>query len=95
MEKLENCLFEKIISKYNFFLSDINVNITKNQSLNRVYFDPEVTVTTTVVPNEYYDMKNDVYRVIKEETNLTPVLRAGWKIHWTCKEKMLNKVQNS
>jgi hypothetical protein len=93
MEKLDNSLFEKIIDKYNFFLSDINVNITKNLSLNRVYFDPEVTVTTVVVPNEYYDMKNEVYRVIKEQTNLTPVLRAGWKIHWSQREKLLSKPQ--
>lgn len=95
MEKLENCLFEKIVDKYNFFLSDIEVNITKNQSLNRVYFEPEVTVTTQVVPNEYYEMKNEVYKVIKEQTNLMPVLRTGWRIHWTQKEKMLGKVQNS
>ena len=95
MEKLENCLFEKIINKYNFFLSDITVNVTRNQSTKRVYFDPEVTVTTMMVPNEYYDMKNEVYRVINEETNLTPVLRAGWKIHWTHKDRMFNKVQNS
>lgn len=90
MEKLESCLFEKIVNKYEFFLSDIKVNITRNQSMERVYFDPEVTVTTHMVPNEYYDMKNEVYRVINEETNLTPVLRAGWKIHWTNREKMIN-----
>ncbi len=73
-EKLENCLFQKIVEKYNFFLSDVEVNITKNPSRNSVYFDPEITVTTQLVPNEYWDMKTDIYSVIKEETNLTPVL---------------------
>ena len=95
MEKLENCLFEKIISKYNFFLSNVEVKITKNQSLNKVYFDPEVTVTSQVVPEEYFDMKNEIYTVIEEETKLTPVLRAGWKIHWTNKKEIFNKVQTS
>ena len=31
MEKLESCLFEKIINKYNIFLSGVEVKITKNQ----------------------------------------------------------------
>ena len=88
MEKLENCLFSKVIDRYNFFLSNVEVNITRNPSRNSVYFDPEVTVTTPMVPNEYYDMKNEIYHIIKEETKLTPVLRAGWKIHWTNKEKV-------
>lgn len=95
VEKLENCLFEKIVNKYNFFLSGVEVNITKNPSRNSVYFDPQITVTTQLVPNEYWDMKTDIYYVIKEETNLTPVLRAGWKIHWTHNEKMTKQVQNS
>ena len=67
---------------------------TKNPSMNSVYFEPELTFTTHLVPNEYWDMKTDIYRVIKEETNLTPVLRAGWKIHWTHSEK-INKVSQS
>ena len=95
LEKLENCLFQKIVDKYNIFLSDVEVNITKNPSRNSVYFDPEITVTTQLVPNEYWDMKNDIYHVIKEETNLTPVLRAGWKIHWTHPEKVSKVNQKS
>jgi len=93
-EKLENCLFQKIVEKYNFCLSDVEVLITKNPSMNSVYFEPELTFTTHLVPNEYWDMKTDIYRVIKEETNLTPVLRAGWKIHWTHSEK-INKLSQS
>lgn len=90
---MEKCLFETILNKYNFFLSDVDIKISKNQGLNRVYFDPEVTVTTQMVPNEYYDMKNEIYRVIAEETKLMPVLRGGWKIHWTCKEKLVQQSQ--
>lgn len=88
MEKLENCLFSRVVDKYNFFLSNVEVNITRNPSRDSVYFDPEVTVTTPMVPNEYYDMKNEIYQIIKEETKLTPVLRAGWKIHWTYNKKV-------
>jgi len=94
MEKMEKCLFEKILNKYNFFLSDVDIKISKNQGLNRVYFDPEVTVTTQMVPNEYYDMKNEIYHVIAEETKLMPVLRGGWRIHWQCKEKLVSSSQN-
>lgn len=95
LEKLENCLFQKIVEKYNIFLSDVEVNITKNPSANHVYFDPEITVTTQLVPNEYWDMKTDIYHVIKEETKLTPVLRAGWKIHWSHPEKNTKVSQKS
>ena len=94
-EKLENCLFQKIVEKYNFCLSDVEVLITKNPSMNSVYFEPELTFKTHLVPNEYWDMKTDIYRVIKEETNLTPVLRAGWKIHWSHPEKMTKVSQSS
>ena len=95
MEKMEDCLLMKILEKYNFFMSDIKVNISKNQNTKRVYFDPEITVTTPMVPNEYYDMKNDVYKIISEETKLIPVLRGGWKINWLCYQKDENLTQKS
>ena len=68
----------KLIEKYSF-LKSIKVNCTeKNNS--HIYMEPTITIETTPLPESLYDLKYDVYRMVKEETNKTPQLIKGWKI---------------
>lgn len=42
--------------------------------------EPTITIETTPLPESLYDLKYDVYRMVKNETNKTPQLIKGWKI---------------
>jgi hypothetical protein len=67
-----------LIEKYSF-LKSIKVNCTeKNNS--HIYMEPTITIETTPLAESFYDLKYDVYRMVKEETNKTPQLIKGWTI---------------
>ena len=67
-----------------------------------IYFKDKSIISSKIIEigiteiqyHRFDNLTGPIYRVIKEETNLTPVLRAGWKIHWTHSEK-INKVSQS
>jgi hypothetical protein len=42
--------------------------------------EPTITIETTPLAESFYDLKYDVYRMVKEETNKTPQLIKGWTI---------------
>lgn len=42
--------------------------------------EPTITIETTPPAESLYDLKYDVYRMVKEETNKTPQLIKGWTI---------------
>ena len=61
------------------FLSSINVEcVDKNKS--HVYMDATLVLETTPLPETFYELKFDVYSIVKEKTNKTPIARSGWKI---------------
>jgi hypothetical protein len=67
-----------LIEKYSF-LKSIKVNCTeKNNS--HIYMEPTITIETTPPAESFYDLKYDVYRMVKEEKNKTPQLIKGWTI---------------
>jgi hypothetical protein len=73
-EKVCNTLIEKYS-----FLKSINVScIDRNNS--HVYMEPTITIETTPPAESLYDLKYDVYKLVKEETKKTPQLIKGWKI---------------
>jgi hypothetical protein len=42
--------------------------------------EPTITIETTPPAESLYDLKYDVYKLVKEETKKTPQLIKGWKI---------------
>ncbi len=71
-----NC--HELVEKYPF-LSSINVEcVEKNKT--QVYMDATIVLETTPLPETFYEFKYDVYSIVKQKTNKTPVLRSGWKI---------------
>jgi hypothetical protein len=35
---------------------------------------------TTPLPQDFYDLKLDIYNIVREKTNKTPIARTGWRI---------------
>jgi len=71
-----NC--QELIDKYPF-LSSINVEcVDKNKS--HIYMDATLVLETTPLPETFYELKLDVYHIVKEKTQKTPIARSGWKI---------------
>jgi hypothetical protein len=67
-----------LIQKYPF-LSSIDVEcVEKNKS--HVYMDTTLVFETTPLPEKYYELKYDVYTMVKENTQKTPIARSGWRI---------------
>jgi len=42
--------------------------------------DATLVLETTPLPETFYELKLDVYNIVKEKTNKTPIARSGWKI---------------
>lgn len=71
-----NC--HELVEKYPF-LSSINVEcVDHNKS--HIYMDATLVLETTPLPETFYELKLDVYNIVKEKTNKTPIARSGWKI---------------
>jgi hypothetical protein len=71
-----NC--NELLRKYPF-LSSINVEcVDKNKS--QVYMDATLVLETTPLPETFYELKYDVYKIVKQKTNKLPILRSGWQI---------------
>lgn len=71
-----NC--HELVEKYPF-LSSINVEcVDYNKS--HIYMDATLVLETTPLPETFYELKMDVYNIVKEKTNKTPIARSGWRI---------------
>lgn len=71
-----NC--HELVEKYPF-LSSINVEcVDHNKS--HIYMDATLVLETTPLPETFYELKMDVYNIVKEKTNKTPIARSGWRI---------------
>jgi hypothetical protein len=71
-------ILEGLIQKYPF-LSSINVDcVDKNTS--HVYMDTTLVLDTAPQPEKFYELKMDVYNMVKDNTNKTPIARSGWRI---------------
>ena len=69
---------QELVDKYPF-LSSLTVECTdKNRS--HVYMDATVVLETTPLPEKFYELKYDVYSLVKQRTNKTPILRSGWNL---------------
>jgi hypothetical protein len=69
---------QELIDKYPF-LSSISIEcVNKNKS--HVYMDASVVLETTPHPDKFYDLKYDVYYLVKQKTNKTPIVRQGWNL---------------
>lgn len=64
--------------KYPFIHSIKLECVEKNNS--HVYMDASVVMKTTPCHESFYDLKWDVYSLVKEQTNKVPVLRNGWNL---------------
>jgi hypothetical protein len=64
--------------KYPFIHSIKLECVEKNNS--HVYMDANVVMKTTPCHESFYDLKWDVYSLVKEQTNKVPVLRNGWNL---------------
>lgn len=67
-----------LVEKYSFLKSISLKCIDKDNS--SVYMEPTIVVETTPLPDTYFDLKRDVYEMVKQQTKKTPHLRCGWKI---------------
>jgi len=70
--------YTTIKEKYPFVQSIKLECMEKNNS--HVYMDAKVTMNTTPCPESFYDLKWDVYSMVREQTNKVPVLRNGWNL---------------
>lgn len=80
MELLETKLFDNLIQRYKLFVKDIRVEIQKKESMNSVFFSPQLTLKKELCPKDYYQLKQDIYEVVYKTTNLKPVASSGWKV---------------
>lgn len=71
-----NC--SDLVEKYPF-LKSIEVEVIE-KNLSHVYMDTTLVLETTPLPDKFYELKMDVYSMIKEKTNKTPILRSGWNM---------------
>ena len=71
-----NC--HELVEKYPF-LSSINVEcVDHNKS--HIYMDATLVLETTPLPETFYELKMDVYNIVREKTNKTPIALSGWRI---------------
>jgi hypothetical protein len=71
-----NC--HELVEKYPF-VSSINVEcVDKNKS--HTYMDATLVLDTTPLPQDFYELKLDIYNIVREKTNKTPIARTGWRI---------------
>jgi len=71
-----NC--HELVEKYPF-LSSINVEcVDHNKS--HIYMDATLVLETTPLPETFYELKMEIYNIVKEKTNKTPIARSGWRI---------------
>jgi len=69
---------QELIDKYPF-LSSISIEcVNKNKS--HVYMDASIVMETTPHPEKFYDLKYDVYFLVKQKTNKIPIMRQGWNL---------------
>lgn len=69
---------QELIDKYPFLLSISIECVNKNNS--HVYMDASIVLETTPHPDKFYDLKYDVYFLVKQKTNKTPIMRQGWNL---------------
>jgi len=70
--------YSTLTKKYPY-LQSIKVKCEeKNNS--QVYMEASLIMRTTPCPESFYNLKWDVYSLVKEQTNKIPVLRNGWNL---------------
>jgi len=42
--------------------------------------DATLVLETTPLPETFYELKMEIYNIVKEKTNKTPIARSGWRI---------------
>ena len=75
---IDNTCYSELKEKYPFIQSIKLECIEKNNS--HVYMDAKLIMKTTPCPESFYDLKWDVYSLVKEQTKKVPVLRNGWNL---------------
>lgn len=75
---IDTSYYSVLKEKYPFVDSIKLECVEKNNS--HVYMDAKVVMKTTPCPESFYDLKWDVYSLVKEQTKKVPVLRNGWNL---------------
>jgi hypothetical protein len=72
---------DRLVLKYPF-LSSINVECSEKNT-SHVYMDTTIVLQTTPLPEKFYELKLDVYNMVKEKTKKTPIARSGWSLKFS------------
>ena len=82
--KIKEQIVSEVLPKYESFCNNIDLELSNNYSDSKfVHFSPTLclkVLSATPNPDEFMDLKYDIYQIIEKHTNKKAILANEWKL---------------